>query len=109
VKNDRWASALVRRLVKNADPEGMVDIVELFLPTIVNSFSTTQRKAFIRLLLERDLGLLLQGLSPEERAHLLEDLIPVLAREFPLYKVDLVSAVDLARTHADSPERESNE
>lgn len=99
MKNDRWTAALVRRLVKNADPEGMMDIVDLFLPTIINSLSKPQLKAFIHLLFERHLADLLQDLSTEERVKLLEDLMPILAQEFPLHQVDLTTGVNLSRVH----------
>jgi len=96
---DGWKSALARRLLKNTAPEEMMGIVDLFLPSMVSALSRPQLKAFLRLLFEKYLGYMLRGMRREERAALLKDLMPVIAREFPLSDIDMEAAVRASQAH----------
>jgi hypothetical protein len=99
MSGESWKTVLARRLLKNTAPEEMMGIVDLFLPSMVGALSKTQLKAFLRLLFEKYLGFLLRGMRREERAQLLSDLLPVIAREFPLQDIDIENAVRMSQTH----------
>lgn len=99
MSGDGWKTMLARRLLKNTAPEEMMGIVDLFLPSMVGALSKPQLKAFLKLLFEKYLRLLLRGMHREERAKLLEDLMPVIAREFPLQDIDLEHAVRISQAH----------
>lgn len=99
MSGDNWKTLLARRLLKNTAPEEMMGIVDLFLPSMVSALSKTQLKVFLRLLFEKYLGFLLRSMHREERAHLLKDLLPVIAREFPLQDIDIESAVRMSQIH----------
>lgn len=90
---------LARRLLKNTAPEEMMGIVDLFLPSMASALSKTQLKAFLKLLFEKYLGFLLRGMRRDERAQLLKDLMPVVAREFPLQDIDIEAAVRMSQAH----------
>jgi len=99
MSGDNWKTILARRLLKNTAPEEMMGIVDLFLPSMVSALSKTQLKTFLKLLFEKYLGFLLRSMRREERAQLLKDLMPVVAREFPLQDIDIEGAVRLSQTH----------
>jgi hypothetical protein len=99
MSGDSWKTLLARRLLKNTAPEEMIGIVDLFLPSMVGALSRRQLQAFLKLLFDKYMGFILQGMHREERAKLLKDLMPVIAREFPLQDVDLENAVRVSQTH----------
>ena len=51
-----------------------------------------ERAAFLSRLVEENLSTALQGLGREERAALMNSLLPTIARHFPLDEVDILGA-----------------
>ncbi len=63
------------------------------------------RGGFIRTLVEDHLGDFLRGMSRKERASLMNDLLPLIAREFPLADLDLLSAFPMPqKSYGESPD-----
>ncbi len=76
-------------LIRHEDPETVMALVDALLPTIVEVLPKADLNAFIERLFVNHLELLLRDFDRVERAELLEKVLPVIAREFPLADVDL--------------------
>ncbi|MGC9520923.1 MAG: hypothetical protein ACP5HG_03455 [Anaerolineae bacterium] len=80
---------LARSMIQGEDPEEIVALVDAVLPAVVDVLSKSQLKAFVKHLFEEHLATLLRGMDRAERAALLQELLPIIAREFPMRDVDL--------------------
>lgn len=81
-----------RQFIANAQPEELMQLVDMVLPATVDAFDNEQLKQFIQLLFKKHLGVLLSKLDTQDRAQLLATLLPVIAKEFPLELLDLENA-----------------
>ncbi len=88
MKTDSLTVMMARRFIKKASPEEMMSIVDTFMPIIVDALSQEQLERLLKLLFQKHLGPLLQGFDEAERARLLNELLPTIAREFPLHRID---------------------
>ena len=81
-------SALTRRL----PPQDLVDLAVEVWPHIWEQIPPEQRVTFLAEATTSSLGTLVAGLSRQERALLLNALLPIIAREFPLTEADFLAA-----------------
>ena len=88
----KFAHLLVRLIGSRAKPQEFVDFsVEVGLP-ILKKLPPHQRVDFYKNVSQKHLGELLVDLSREDRAALMNGLMPLFAREFPLDQLDLLAA-----------------
>jgi L-fucose isomerase-like protein len=86
-------------LVQQLPPEKLVDLIVKVWPQVQESIPHEKRVDFLKNVAEKHLATLLDDLSREERASLMNTLLPMVSREFPLYDLDLLTAFP-------SPDRE---
>jgi len=84
-------AALARQFVRRLSPQDALDLAGEAMREIVR-LPVEERVAFLSRLVEQYLGMALQGLARQERATLMNDLLPVIARHFPLSDVDILGA-----------------
>lgn len=95
--------AMVRRYLKNAEPNELSDMVDLLMPMIADVLSAEERANFTQSFLENHLGTLLQGVDEEARADLLNQILPLIFKEFPIHKVDILSMAAALPEEKDTP------
>ena len=91
MKENGLQVAMARRYLKNADPAELSNIVDLLMPMITEALSPAERIDFIASFLQNHLGALLQGVDEDARADLLNQILPLIFKEFPVHKVDILS------------------
>jgi hypothetical protein len=84
-----WKIRMARNAVHQSKPAEVIALVDAVLPAVVETLPKAQLKIFIKRLFHNHLELLMHDLNREERAALLRDVLPVIARVFPLEDVDL--------------------
>jgi len=75
---------LATQYLQNADPQGLLQLTEALLPTLITALSPQERTQLLKALIQNHLGLLLQGVNSSERAALLSELLPTLNAAFDL-------------------------
>jgi len=83
---------LVRQLLGHLSPQAMLDLTGKAGREWIRRLPVEERTAFLSRLIEENLSAALVGLGREERAALMNGLVPVIARHFPLEDVDIVGA-----------------
>jgi len=73
-------------------PQGLIDLAVEVWPHIWKRIPPDQRVDFLKSVAEKHLGALLGDLSREERTALMNALLPLAAREFPLTDLDFLTA-----------------
>ncbi|MFP4393801.1 MAG: hypothetical protein ACLFTI_00945, partial [Anaerolineales bacterium] len=91
MKENGLKVALARRYLKNTDPAELSNMVDSLMPMIAETLSPTKRIHFIASFLQNHLGALLQGVDEDARADLLNQILPLIFKEFPVHKVDILS------------------
>ena len=84
----RWKARMARDLIRHEDPGTVIELVETLLPTIVEVLPKAELTVFIERLFVNHLETLLHDLNHQERAELLDKVLPVILREFPMIDVD---------------------
>ena len=79
-------------LARKLPPQKLVDLAVKIWPQILDHIPREQRVDFLKNVAEKHLGAFLEDLSREERAALMNSLLPLAAREFPLADLDLLTA-----------------
>lgn len=79
-----WKAQMARKLVEQEEPEEIVALVDAVFPAIIDVLSSDQLRDFVRHLFDEHLTALLAAMDSEDRAALLRELLPVMAREFHL-------------------------
>lgn len=97
MKPDSFTVMMARQFIKKAEPEEMIQIVDTFMPIIVDALSKEQLEQLIKVLFQNHLGALLQDFSADERAALFHELLPTITREFPLEQLDLANSLSEPR------------
>jgi hypothetical protein len=72
-------------------PEDLVNITMVEWPQLWEEILPEQRVSFLTEIVTGNLGALLSDMSRQERAELLNALLPIIAREFPLAEADLLT------------------
>jgi len=83
---------VARLLVSRLSREEVVEIAGEILADWLAEMSGEEKVAFLQKLVEDNLGLVLKGLSREEKAQLMNALLPLMARELPLMDIDILGA-----------------
>jgi Mg/Co/Ni transporter MgtE len=86
-----WKTSIFTTYLRNASPEELRSTLDEVLPVVIDVLPAEERVAFFKFLVEEHLDALLQGVSRQQRATLINELLPHLAREFPLDEIDLLS------------------
>ncbi|MEN6409513.1 MAG: hypothetical protein ABFD44_07375 [Anaerolineaceae bacterium] len=88
----RWTFWLGRILARQLSPHQLVDLAADAWLQIRERLPREERVDFLKGAVEKYLGVFLDDLSREERAALMNSLLPLAAREFPLTDLDFLTA-----------------
>lgn len=88
----KWTHWFGRILVRRLPPQGLIDLAVEVWPQAWERIPREQRVDFLKSVAEKHLGAILEDLSREERAALMNALLPLAAREFPLADLDFLTA-----------------
>jgi len=83
---------LVRQLLGHLSPQAVLDLTGKAGREWIRRLPLEERVAFLTRLLEENLSAALVWLGRGERAALMNGLLPVIARHFPLQDVDILGA-----------------
>jgi len=92
---------LLRWIALRMAPQDLANMVGDFLPSILEGMSRAARIDFLRHLAETALPPTMAALDRESRATLMNTLLPLLVREFPLSDLDLLTALEENPLRAD--------
>jgi hypothetical protein len=87
-----WTFWLSQLLVQRLSPRDLVDLGVAVWPLVRGHIPQEQRVDFLKNAAEKHLAAFLEGLSRDERAALMNALLPLIAREFPLADLDFLAA-----------------
>lgn len=82
---------LSRMFVQKLSPQQLVDLAMDIWPHVWVRVPTEQRVTFLKNILEQHTGSVLGGLNREDRIALMNGLLPLAAREFPLSELDFLT------------------
>jgi len=83
---------LVRQFTRHLTPQDVLDLAGEVVREWMGRLPVEERVAFLGRLVEENLSPALQGLGREERTALMNSLLPLIARHFPLDDVDILGA-----------------
>jgi hypothetical protein len=89
MKWTHWFSGILARQLA---PQELVDLAVEVWPHIWKRIPSDQRVDFLKSVAEKHLGTFLGDLNREERSALMNNLLPLAAREFPLTDLDFLTA-----------------
>lgn len=79
-------------MARRFSPQELLDLAVNLWPQVWQKVPPDQRVKFLTSAAARHLGALTAGLSRQERIALMNALLPIVAREFPLSEIDFLSA-----------------
>jgi hypothetical protein len=79
-------------LARRLSPQELVDLAVEVWPHVWEQIPPEQRVPFLTEAATNNLGIFMMGLSRHERIALLNALLPISAREFPLAEADFLTA-----------------
>ncbi len=82
----------IRYFGKTIKSQKQIDLLMETLIQIGQQIPNEKKIGLFKNLAEKHLGAILDGMSQEERVKLMNSLLPVIVREFPLAKLDFASA-----------------
>jgi len=88
----RWKLWFGRILTRWLPPQEIVDLAAGVWPHIWKRIPQDQRVDFLKSVAQKHAGMLTAGLSHRERVVLMNALMPIAVREFPLVEMDFLSA-----------------
>jgi len=88
----KWALWFGHILARRIPPQDLVDFGLAVWPQIRERITHDQRVNFLKSVAEKHRGAFLEDLSREERASLMNALLPLAAREFSLIDLDFLTA-----------------
>jgi len=83
---------LARQFIHRLSPHEVLDLAGGAAQEWMVRLPVEERAAFLGRLVEENLSAALEGLGREERAALMNSLLPAIARHFPLDDVDILGA-----------------
>ncbi len=83
---------LARQLIRHLSPQEVLDLAGETAREWMDRLPMEERAAFLGRLVEENLSAALEGLEREERATLMNGILPTIARHFPLADVDILGA-----------------
>jgi hypothetical protein len=87
-----WKHSLLRAMAWHQSPQELAIAASEISSEIVNRLPRAERVALLRDMAEAIIGPALRDLGHEERAQLMNALLPLVVREFPLAELDLLTA-----------------
>ena len=81
-----------RLLAQRLSPQELMTLLSEIWPLVWQRVPAGQRVDFLKDAAENHLGMFLAGLNRQERAELMNAILPIAAREFPLAEMDFLSA-----------------
>jgi hypothetical protein len=87
-----WTLWSGRILARRLSPQELVDLIIEVWPQIREGIPQAQRVDFLKSIAEKHIDVFLEDLSREERAALMNALLPLAACEFPLIDLDFLKA-----------------
>lgn len=93
---------------KPLNQQWSADLLEHVWSLVWEQIPRGERGSFIKNLVKDHLGVLLSDMSREERASLMNDLLPLVAQEFPLADLDVLSAFPISEDLYGECQDESN-
>jgi len=88
----RWTRWLNCILVRRLPPQELVNLTVEVWPQMWKRIPREQRVDFLINVAEKHHGTFLEDLSREERTSLMNSLLPLIVREFPLANLDFLTA-----------------
>lgn len=88
----KWLLPFGALLARHFSPQELVDLAVKVWPQVWQKVPPDQRVNFLTSAAGKHLGTLTAGLSQRERVALMNALLPIVAREFPLSEMDFLSA-----------------
>jgi len=82
-------------LARHLSPQDVVNLAVEIWPRVWEQIPPEQRVTFLTGAATSNLGTFMAGMSRQERATLLNALLPIIAREFPLAEADFLAAFAL--------------
>jgi len=82
---------LSRMLAKKLAPQHLLDLVMEVWPHVWERVPSERRVEFLKNIIESLSEITLEGLSREDRAALMNGLLPLVVREFPLNELDILT------------------
>ncbi|HHE71937.1 MAG TPA: hypothetical protein ENL34_06640 [Chloroflexi bacterium] len=86
-------SRMIRQVLRGLSSEEALNLAAEFGREWITRLSPQERAAFLSRLVEENLNAALEGLDREQRALLMNQLLPVLMRHFPLADLDFLGAL----------------
>lgn len=99
-----WISQWLIRKIK---PEDSIEILSKLYPVILAQIPRGQREVFLKTFLKNNISCSVEGMTREERASLMNELLPMIAKEFPLTDLDLLAAFSNPSTSDQDRENQS--
>jgi len=93
----KWKLCLGRIMARQLDPQELVELAVEVWPYVWKRIPQGQRVDFLKTVTQKHLSAFLEDLNREERAALMNDLLPLAAREFPLSDLDFLTAFSSLR------------
>ncbi|HIC89245.1 MAG TPA: hypothetical protein EYP04_07555 [Anaerolineae bacterium] len=87
-----WKTRLAGAFVRTLNVDELWELSGKAVQRMLTQLTPAERVIYLRALVEAHLGELLSGLGSEERARLMNGLLPLLAKEFPLERLDILGA-----------------
>jgi hypothetical protein len=87
----KWLFAVAMLLARNKSPQEWVGLAANVWPQVWQKVPPNERANFLTNVAARHLGTLVAGLSRQERVALMNTILPIVAREFPLSEIDFLS------------------
>ncbi|MEN6482427.1 MAG: hypothetical protein ABFD29_09690 [Anaerolineaceae bacterium] len=92
----KWMLWFSKILTRRLPPQKLVDFAIDVLMQVLDHIPQEQRVDFLKNAVEKHLGTILHDLSREERATLMNSLLPLASREFPLNDLDFLTVFSSA-------------
>lgn len=83
---------LARLLMKRASSDALLRLAQTLSNALTEKFTPAERVTLVRQFLEENMPKWLEGMTREEKASLMNSLLPLMAREFPLNELDILGA-----------------
>ena len=87
----KWALWLGRTFAHHLSPQQLVELVTGVWPYVWKQVPRDKRVDFLTKVVSEYLGMLMSDLNRQERADLMNALLPLAVREFPLADLDLLA------------------
>ncbi len=86
-----WTRLISHILIRRFPPQKLVDLAVEAWPQVWQSIPPEQRVDFLKNIAEKNMGIFLADMDREERGALMNALLPLVVREFPLIDLDFMT------------------